>query len=281
MAAPDIFTYLDYRKFLRDWFNAKKTGNPRFSHRAFARRARQASPSLLLHVIEGQRNLTPATTEAFTSAMALAGEEAEFFAALVAFEQAETLDDRNKAWERVRATRRFREARRLDSEAVEYLSHWYYPAIRELAACPGFRADPDWIASQMMPRITAAQARKALDVLRSLGLLVAEGDTLVPADASVVTPHEVIGLAGVNYHLGMIDRARDALQSVPHLERHYCAVTVAIPTGLVPRLKRELDAFQERVLDLCDGTDLPRERVYQVNLQLVPLTVRSPSEGSS
>lgn len=280
MAAPDIFTYLDYRKFLRDWFAARKAGNPRFSHRAFARRAKQASPSLLLHVIEGKRNLTPATTEAFTNAMALTGEEAEFFSALVAFDQADTLDERNKAWERVRATRRFREARRLDGDAVEYLSHWYYPAIRELAACGGLRADPEWVAAQMMPKVTVAQARKALEVLRSLGLLVEDASGyLVPADASVVTPHEVVGLAGMNYHLGMIERARDALQGVPHQERHFAAVTVAIPVSLVSRLKRELDAFQERVLDLCDGADLPRDRVYQVNLQLLPLTARIAGEG--
>lgn len=280
MNGPDLYTYLDYRKYLRDWFAARKAGNPRFSHRAFARRARQSSPSLLLHVIEGKRNLTPATTEAFTAAMGLVGEEAEFFSVLVAFEQSDTLEERNRAWERVRATRRFREARRLDGEAVEYLSHWYYPAIRELASCEGFRGDPEWIAARMMPRVTSAQAQKALEVLLSLGLLTEDGNgALVPSEASVVTPHEVVGLAGINYHIGMIDRARDALQNVPHPERHFCAVTVAIPGALVPRLKREIDAFQERMLDLCDGADPPRDRVYQLNLQLLPLSRRFADEG--
>lgn len=276
MTAPDVYTYLDYRRFLRDWFEARKAANPRFSHRAFARRAGVSSPSLLLAVIEGKRNLTPTTIDAFIQGMGLEEGEADFFSALVQFAQAETLDDRNRAWERVRAVRRFREARHLAEEGVEYLSCWYYPAIRELASCEGFRDDPDWIAGALRPRITPAQARKALDVLVALGLLRREpdGGGLVPAEASVVTPHEVSGMAASNYHVAMIERARDALGSVPARERHFCGVTVAIPSSLVPRLKRELDALQERLLDLCDGAEERREAVYQINLQLLPLSQR-------
>ena len=278
MALPDLYTYLDYRKYLRDWFDARKGGNPRFSHRGFARRAGQSSPSLLLHVIAHKRNLTPQTTEAFCKAMDLRGEDAEFFHALVLFDQAETLDERNRAWERVRAARRFREARHLEGEGVEYLSRWYYAAIRELATCEAFQPDPDWIAEVLRPRITTDQARSALDLLLSLGLLKTEEDgSVTPAEASVVTPHEVSGMAASNYHAAMIDRARESIGVYKPAERHYCAVTVAVPAALLPRLKREIDAFQERVLDLCDGADDPRQRVYQLNVQLLPLSAALPS----
>lgn len=277
MATPDLYGYLDHRQYLRDWFAARKAGNPRFSHRAFARRAGQASPSLLLHVIERKRNLTPTTTEAFARAMGLDADETAFFTALVQLDLASTLEERNRAWEAVRATRRFREARQLEGDGVEYLSRWYYAAVRELAACDEFRPDPEWIASVMRPRLTVAQARAALDLLLSLGLLRREEDgAVVLADATVVTPHEVAGMAASNYHAAMIDRARESIGQYRSPERHYCAVTVAVPLSVVPRLKRELDAFQERVLDLCDGSEEARERVYQVNLQLFPLSVPLP-----
>ncbi|MFZ5479531.1 MAG: TIGR02147 family protein [Myxococcota bacterium] len=278
MEAPDLFRYLDYRLFLADWFEARKRANPRFSHRAFARRAGQRSPSLLLHVIAGKRNLTATTTGAFARAMYLRPDEQEFFGALVQLAQAGSVEDRNRAWERVRATRRFREARRLEGDGFEYLSAWYYPAIRELAMCGGFRPDPEWIAATLRPRVTPSQARKALELLLSLGLLRRTDDgQLVAAEASVATPHEVGGLASLNYHRGMSERAREAVAEVPADQRHYCAVTVSIPATLVPRLKRELDALQERLLDLCDGHEGPRDHVYQVNLQLFPLS--APTTG--
>ena len=36
---PKVFTYLDHRLFLRDWFEAKKALNHGYSYRVFARRA--------------------------------------------------------------------------------------------------------------------------------------------------------------------------------------------------------------------------------------------------
>lgn len=269
---PDLFSYLDYRRYLNDWFAWKKAKNSRFSHRAFMQRAGLSSPSLLLSVMEGKRNLTPSTTEAFIKALGCASEAADFFQNLVALSQAESLEERNEAWEKVRATRRFREARVLDGAAVEYLSCWYYPAIRELAACGQFQADPEWIAMTLQPRITTAQARKGLELLQMLGMLKPDADgQLRPAEASLVTPHEVAGMAAMNYHVGMVGRAAEAL-AVPPGQRHYCAVTVAIPSALLPRLKHEIDRFQERILDLCDSTEDPKSAVYQFNMQLFPLS---------
>jgi len=270
---PDVFQYLDYRQFLADWFTAKKEVNPRFSHRAFARRAGQRSPSLLHHVIEGKRNLTGSTTEAFCRAMGLTREECAFFGWLVELARAKTPEQRNQAWKRLSSARRFREARRLEGEGFQYLSHWFYPAIRELANRPDFRDDPDWIARTLQPRITPRQARNALEALLSMRLLVKRDDgRVVPAEASVVTPHEVAGLAVYNYHRAMLTRASDALANVRSEERHYGAVTVAVPANLVPQLKQEIAAFQERILDLCDSAPDPAQRVYQFNLQLFPLS---------
>jgi uncharacterized protein (TIGR02147 family) len=275
--APDIFGYLDYRRYLEAWFAWRKKDNPRFSHRAFMRRAGVTSPSLLLSVIERQRNLTPGTAEAFTKAMRLSEEEAEFFQNLVELDQADGLEERNRAWEKVRATRRFREARVLEGASVEYLSCWYYPAIRELAACKGFKADPAYIAQTLRPQITEAQAAIALERLQTLGMLKEQDGQLIPAEASIVTPHEVAGMAAMNYHIGMIGRAGEAIQTTPATQRHYCAVTVAIPEARLAQLKQELDRFQERILDLCDSVEEPRQRVFQINLQIFPLSCSTQS----
>lgn len=271
--AVDVFTYLDYRRFLDDWFRAAKDGNPRFSHRMFARMAGQKSPSLLLQVIRGNRNLTAATAESFSRAMSLAAEEAAFFADLVRFNQADTQAEQNQAWARISSSRRFREARLLEGQAVEYISHWYYPAIRELAHRDDFDPDPAWLSRVLRPRITVAQARQAMQVLLSLGLLTPDEHGIPrPSEASVVTPHEVAGLAARNYHRGMLELAAESIEAAGPSERHLLAVTVCIPQSLIPQLKDELNAFQERLLDLCDSATGDPERVYQTELALFPLS---------
>jgi uncharacterized protein (TIGR02147 family) len=77
----------------------------------------------------------------------------------------------------------------------------------------------------------------------------------------------------------MIGRATEAIDAFAPTERHLGAVTVAIPAALVPALKDEITRFQERLLDLCDGAGAPAEVVYQVNLQLFPLSAVADSEG--
>lgn len=271
--APDIHAYLDYRRYLSDWFEAKKASNKRFSHRLFARKAGHKNPSLLLLVTQGKRNLSPTNVAGFGRALGLSADEARFFGHLVALEQASTADEQNEAWQHISASRRFREARALDGQGFEVISRWYHSALHELARRDDFEADPSWVARTLRPRITKTQARDALDLLFSLGMLERdEHGRVEPRDVSLATPHEVAGLAARNYHDGMLDLARQSITGSARDERHLCAVTVCIPRDLVPLLKREFDAFQERLLDLCDGAEGDREQVYQAHLALFPLS---------
>ncbi len=157
MSLPSVYDYLDHRRFLADWFRAKKKANPRYSYRLFATKAGQRSPSLLHHIIEGDRNLTAATTDAFIGAMGLAQGEARFFRLLVELDQAKTAEERNAIWEQISSTRRFRQARQIEGAAFEFLSTWFLPAIHELAQRPDFVEDADWIAATLRPRISAAR----------------------------------------------------------------------------------------------------------------------------
>lgn len=273
MDRPDLFTYLDHRAFLRDWFDWRKVENKRYSYRVFARMAGLRTPSLLVHVINGERNLTASSAEAFMKAMRLDDEERAFFRDLVELECGGTPDVRNAAMERISATKRFREARQIEGEAWRCLSHWYYAAIHELVRVPGFRADPRWIAGTLRPPITEAEAATALAELQSLGLLVqGEDGRLRQADASLVTPPEIMGLAANNYHRGASRLAGESVTAFPAPERHLLGVTVACSAALVPTLKAELNALQARMLDLCDAEGVDPERVFQVNLQLFPLS---------
>ncbi len=270
---PDVFAYLDHRTFLGDWFAWRKTENPRFSHRLFARLAGVKSPSLLSEVVKGRRNLTAATTDSFAKAMSLEAEEREFFTMLVDLDRAANDDERNAVWEQISAARRFQRARRIEGEAFRYLSRWYLPAVRELATSPSFRPDPAWVAGHLRPPITPEQAQDAIDTLRALGMLVQGPDGGVSvADVTVATPHEVTGLAVHNYHRGMLSRATDAIELFRPSQRHLGGITVAIPSGLLPRLKAELTRFQEHMLDVCDSAEGDRELVVQIGLQLFPLS---------
>ncbi len=270
---PNVFAYLDYRAYLRAWFADRKATEPGFGHRVFVRRIGRSSPSLLVEVMRGPRKLSAALLPRVVEVLELSPPESSFFSALVEYNQAETPAQKAAAWESVRASRRFHHARKLGGDSVRYLSAWYIPAIRELARCKDFRADPVWIARRLVPHITPAEAQRALDVLLDIGFLTrhTDGRTIATTE-SIVTPHEVPGADVIHYHADMIERAGAALTTTPPNERHYAGLIVAVPMRLLPDLKRELDTFQQRLLDLCASEEGTHERVYQINLHLLPLS---------
>lgn len=266
-----VFEYTDFRKYLADHYAAEKARRPSFSYRAFARRAGFSSPNFLKLVIDGMRNLGKESVPSFTKALGLAGEEAKFFADLVAFGQAPNIEEKNRYFERIAASRRFRAARRIDGALFDYLSHWWTPAIREMAGRVDFRDDPTWIARELRPRIKPAEAKRALKTLVTLGLLVKDArGQLVRGEPTLTTGHEVRSVAVVNYHRQMLERAAEAIEAQPSSRREFAAVTVCIRADTVPDLKARVQRFCEEVLERCDRDGEP-EVVYQVNVQLFAL----------
>ncbi len=275
-SVPSVFEYLDYRAFMRDLYAAKKTESAKFSFRFFARKAGFSSSNFLKLVMDGDRNLGPTAIERVAAALKLDKDEGAFFADLVAMNQAQTVSERNRAFERVAANRRFRAARKLDGPLFEYLTRWYYPVIRELAAREDFVEDPAWIASQLLPAIEAREARAALKTLEKLGLLVRDAEgRLVRGEASLTTGHEVRHVVVPAYHLQMIERAAKAVETVEPDHRDVSSLTVCIRGATLPDLKAKIRRFREEMLDRCDSDPSP-ERVYQLCIQLFPLSVDKP-----
>lgn len=277
---PDVFDYLDYRRYLRDFYQRRKERSA-FSYRAFSMRAKLKSPNYLKLVIDGERNLTPAMAKRFAAACGLSGQAALFFSELVAFGQTESIDDRNDIYSRLRSFRQYREAHTLQIAQDEYHSRWYLPAIRELALAHDFRPDPEWIAGRLVPKIRVSDARFALSILQQLGLLVPDGEGGLRQGTSLVsTGAETAGLHMVNFHRTMMQLASESLERVRHDRRDVSSVTLCLgPSGL-ELIKRSIVRFRRELLELSELEKQP-EQVVQVNFQLFPLSTSSTTGEES
>lgn len=273
---PDVFGYTDYRAFLSDYYARAKEHVPAFSFRYFSKKAGFKSPNFLKLVMDGDRRLGPDSVERFANALGLNRDERRFFRHLVEFGQAKRNEDRNAAFERIAASRRFRQARRLDAGMFRYLSHWYIPAIREMAGRDDFREDPAWIAKELVPKITRREAQEALELLLELELLVRDPKgRLTRGDPSLTTGHEVRSLAIANFHRQMLERAADSVENTPRDKRDISALTMCIEPQTVALIKDRIHDLRESILNLADADTEP-DRVYQLNIQLFPLS--RPSE---
>ncbi len=269
-----VYDFLDFRAYLRAFYEAAKRTRPSFSFRLFSKLAGLRSPNFLKLVIDGDRNLGSDSTTRFAQALGLEGADAEFFSDLVAFGQADTLADKNRAFERLAASRRFRQARRIDGDLFAYLSHWYNPVIRELAARDDFREEPRWIAAQLLPRISPSEAAEAMKLLLSLGLLVREevSGRILRGEPTLTTEHEVRSLGAASFHRQMLERAAHSIESVPRELRDLAALTVCVSPQTAALVKQRIHQFREMLTELCDS-DTGGSVVYQLNVQWFPLSL--------
>ena len=186
---PSIWDAYDHRVFLAEWLDAKQRANPRYNKSIFARRA-GCDPGHVGNVRDGKRDLLGAYVDGFARALGLAEPESTAWALVVRFKQSKGELERSRLYEQICAHRRQHLG---DGAAALFLCNTqrHYVAVRELALAPGFRPDPAWIARTLRPPIHPDDARDALDLLCSVGLLrpdgkggLRQGDSFVAEDPS-------------------------------------------------------------------------------------------------
>jgi len=277
----DVFSFLDSRHYLRAYYEAEKARRSSFSYRYLSMKAGFRSPNFFKLVIDGQRNLGAEAVPKVSTALGHNEAEAEFFADLVSFTQARSVAEKNRAFERISASRRFRSARRLEGELFNHFSHWYSPAIRELTARADFREDPKWIANTLRPKISVREAKESLALLLSLGLVVRDEKTgkVAQGDPTLTTEHEVTSLAVKNFHRQMLERASESIDTVKASRRDLAALTACVSEKTAAVIKDRIHRFREEIAELCDQDEEP-SLIYQINLQLFPLSADPDEEGS-
>ena len=278
----DVFEYLNYRDYLRDFYAEQKARGRGFSYRSFAKRAGVHAPNHLKRVMDGQRNLSLDMARKFARGCRLDDEAARFFVQLVRFNQATSTEARSEAYAGLIAFRQYRSAHRLDVAYAAYFSQWFVPAIREMAAQPGFRNDPAWIAKCLVPPITKTQAKRALETLQELGMLEESDDgTLQQAEPLVTTGAEAHQVHVATYHRMMLERAAASIDLVESAERDLSSVTLLVPRGGLQLLKERMRELRRELLQMQAG-DGPGARVVQVGIQVYPLSgpINPPEQES-
>lgn len=273
----DLFSYDDYRTYLRDVYADRKQRG--LSHRGLARRAGLSSPSFLKAVMDGQKNLAPATAKRVASALGLEGDSAEYFRLLVLLNQTSDPSERRALRANLGRLRRFQDVQALAKASDAYHRHWYLPAIRELSLTQGFRADPKWIAGVLIPQIPVRKAKQALAALEHLGLLRPdESGALRAVHQQVDTASEPNSDQIAEFHRAMIARALRALSDVPRPERDISSITLTVDAMGLKAIKRRIQQIRRELLDEFDAGKSGLQ-VVQVNFQLFPLSNRIDEES--
>jgi uncharacterized protein (TIGR02147 family) len=276
---PNIYTYDNYRTYLKDAFGAMKAENKKFSFRFFARIAGFSSHNTLWNAIDGRGTLSEESIDKVAKALKLTKEEAQFFKNLVFLNQAKNSEAKASLTREIIRSRSYRRTHPLKDAQLRYYTHWYYVVIREMVNLPNFSEDPEWIAAHTVPPIPPKQAAEAVDELVKLGLLSREaGGKLIQTNTLVGTTDEVTSALVAGFHREFMKRAGDSIDLVPRDKRDISSVTIRASADKIKALKEKIQNFRrELVEEASRHTDA--DVIYQLNLQLFPVTQNETGEG--
>lgn len=268
---PSSFT--DYRLYLRKVYEVIKEKAEQYSYIMFtASCGLGETNAMYLHINSG-RPLTLKTARKIATGLGLTGNQRSYFLKLVEYQGGKTSEERNKAFQSLLAIKAKCLSGDWDKQKLDFFNCWYHSVIYEILRLSEAKDDPEWLAKNLKPAITAKKVRESLSLLEKLQMIqYDEGkDRLVPTELTISTGSEIRGMVFKGYHNQMIDLALKALSTEEPSNRDISSVTVGVPLSAMGKVKELTAKFRKEILELASELD-EKEQILQVNIQAFPLS---------
>ena len=267
----NAFDYFDFRSLMRDLYKERKAKDHRFSYRHIAQKAGFSSAGFFTKVLQGKSNISVPLIFRFAETFRLTKAQTDYFELLVHFNQATSDSEKRHYFEKIVATRKSK-VKTLDPVQFELFGKWYYVAIREILDVFLFRDDYKSLAKKVYPAIKPSEAKEAVAKLESLGLIKRDPNGYYKRlDTVVSSGDEWESLIIQKYQSETMELAREALYGVPKTHRDISTLTLSVSDASLRRMKETIRECRRELLEIAKADD-HADRVYQLNLQLFPLS---------
>ncbi len=267
-----IYDYSDYREFLRDYYTVQKENNPVFSHRYFMQKAGYNSLGLYAGIMRGSSNLSQKMIPKFSKAMKLNALEQEYLSLMVHYASAKTDKIKKERYDRLIAFIPVKKHIALKQYQKRYYKHWYNVAIREALCMFDLNENYEEMAQFLNPPIRPEDVLDALNTLSQLSLIQKNDAGFWKASDPLIRSGSEVGSQVIqHYQASMIRMSEQAIYNIPKEERSISSLTFGIS-------KERYDVFIEKIQKLHSemiedlDVDSDEDSVYQLNIQLFPLT---------
>ena len=269
-----VLDFVSYRGYLADVFKCCRDFDAKYSYRKFSEDLGFSKTNALLRIVNGERNLGEKGISSICEALGLKKLKRQFFAALVKFENAREMEQREKSLLKLKSVRQKAIEDEGGRKSLEFFGEWYHPIINELVGKKVFYEDPSWIASRLYRRILPQQIKQSLKLLSEIGFIQwsEQAQRYIPAKQKSRVEEKVVQFASVFFHQEMMDMAKHSLTTTPAELRDINAVTISIHKKDIAKIKEMIATMCEKALQLETQGEAGSADIFQLNIQFFPLT---------
>jgi uncharacterized protein (TIGR02147 family) len=269
--------------FLREAYLKRRSHNPAYSTRAFARQLGVSQPFLSL-LLNDKRRLALDTAIRISGILQMEDATREEF--LVAVAMHSQNDQRSKAFlfDRLLNGAASQEALHrasLDLDRRKALGDWHSVALLDLVTTDGFDPAPRWIARRL--GVSEHQVIDSLERLLRLGLIEKTGSGYRKVDRHLYTDTERSEECIRGFHRQVIGKALEQLDLPGEKDfrrRDISCMSFAIDPSKLDQARKRIRKFKDDMSKLLTQGEITE--VYQMNVQLFPLTAEiSETKGRS
>ncbi|MDG5814284.1 TIGR02147 family protein [Chitinispirillales bacterium ANBcel5] len=268
---PDIYNYLDYRKFLDDIYKYYKSVNRHFSYRFIAKKTGASSAGWFPNIVKGRINLTSIYVGKLNKLLKLNVEEQEYFELLVAYNQSGSHEEKSIFFNKLKSLQYIQPAL-IHKEHLAYLTKWYISAVRELLLIFPFKDDCKSLSEIITPQLDETEVREALDVLKKIGLVRADKSGYIkPCDSIIMKDPTVKTSLWKTYMESKINLGKDSINLFNKEERDISEVYMPLSKSGFEQACKEIAILRKKLLVISENDSDP-DRVYQCSVQMFPLS---------
>lgn len=265
-----IFDYLEYRDFLKDFYDEKKAARSFFSYRLFGAKV-GIDASYLAKVLIKTRHIADSSIRAVADFCGLTGDEADYFEAMVHFVKSKSHKESKLLFEKMLALKGVKSNRLLEHQYGFY-QKWYHSAVRSILEFYEFRGDYKALGERLSPPISAKEASESVRLLAELGLIKKDDrGAWKMTDAAITTGPEWRSLAVQSFQEETIRLSAQSLSRHPKEVRDISTVTMNIHAADFEEITERIKEFRASIIKYVNDQS-SSDRVMQLNIQFFPLS---------
>lgn len=267
---PDIYEYVDYRKYLEDFYSYKKETDKTFSYAKFSLRSGLKSPNYFKLVKDNQRNLTNRNVHNFAKGLELKNNnEKSYFESLVFYCQSGTAEEKIHYLKRLKLTLDKCRHKKLNILSNSLFDSYASLIVRELVGMDDFKENYEWMRDRLAFDISKKELKVIISSLIENKLLERDKDGVLQYIEDFFIhagdiPNEVVS----NWHYQLIEKTLETVKKLPFSKRHLRANTGHINIKDFDKVNNEITEAVDNILNKYSQDESECNTLIQIMRQV-------------
>ena len=263
--------YKDYRVFLRDYYEIRKTQDHKFSYRMFALKADINSSGLYSNLVSGAKNLTVNTATKFSKALELSEREFEYFLLMLSWTHSQDSEHKVSIEEEMsrfwpKSARRYREAQK------DFFSSGLHSTILQSLHVFELKENYQEMAEFLIPSVAIGEVKESIELLTELEMVKRDENGVLRSTHPTGIGGKEVGVQVIrDFQKSFMAKGQEALNLFSPDERHVVSNTLSASSASISKIKEKIHKLQKEIQEIVQSED-GADQVYQLNFQFFPLS---------